>query len=100
MSEDLKASLGDVPARPHRPVKIENKSSKTSIAVQWDQNDDAVSAKVTGYQLLIDDGYNGDFKVIYDGAGFPNTLEYTAQNLTTGLPYRFKVVALNVNGKS
>jgi Fibronectin type III domain len=99
-SEDVKASLGSVPSKPHTPVKVEMKSSKTSIAVQWDQNDDSVSAKVTGYQLLMDDGYNGDFTVIYDGSGFPNTFSYTAQNLTTGLPYRFKVVALNINGKS
>lgn len=48
----------------------------------------------------MDDGFNGPYSVIYDGSGFPNTFSYTAQNLTTGLPYRFKVVALNINGQS
>lgn len=99
-SEDLKSSLGSVPNKPHTPRKVEYKSSKTSIAVEWDQNDDQITAKVTGYKLLMDDGYNGDFSVVYDGSGFPYTFSFVAQNLTTGLPYRFKVVALNINGQS
>lgn len=53
---------------------------------------------VTGYQLYMDDGYNGEFSIIYDGSEYPNTLSYIAQNLTTGLPYRFYVVAVNING--
>lgn len=34
-SEDIKASLGSVPSKPHTPVKVEIKSSKTAIAVEW-----------------------------------------------------------------
>jgi len=48
----------------------------------------------------MDDGYNGNFNLVYDGRGFPHIASYTSQNLTTGLPYRFKVVAWNVNGPS
>lgn len=55
---------------------------------------------MTGYKLLMDDGYNGNFAVIYDGTGYPNTFSFIATNLITGLPYRFKVIAVNVNGDS
>ncbi len=48
----------------------------------------------------MDDGYNGNFNLAYNGAGFPYVLTYTATGLTTGLPYRFKVIALNINGAS
>jgi len=37
----------------------------------------------------MDDGYNGNFAVVYDGDGYPNILSYLVGNLTTGLPYRF-----------
>lgn len=77
-SEDLKASLGSVPSKPHSPVKVEIKSSKNSIAVEWQRNDDSVTAMVTGYKLLMDDGFNGEYSVIYDGSGFPNTFAFIA----------------------
>jgi hypothetical protein len=46
----------------------------------------------------MDDGLNGEFSLIYNGAGDPHTVKYLAQGLKTGLPYRFKVKALNING--
>lgn len=48
----------------------------------------------------MDDGYNGNFNIIYDGRGYPHVNTYTAVNLTTGLPYRFKLVGFNINGAS
>jgi hypothetical protein len=99
-SENIRASLGSVPNKPYTPYKIEDKSSKTSIAVKWEENDDKVTSKLTGYKLFMDDGFNGPYTLILDGTNFPNTHEYTAQNLITGLPYRFRVVAVNINGDS
>ncbi len=72
-SEIVKCSLGSVPQKPFSPSKIEINSTKTSIAVQWEQNSDKVSAKLTGYKLYMDDGYNGEYSIIYDGSQFPNT---------------------------
>jgi hypothetical protein len=46
----------------------------------------------------MDDGLNGEYSLIYDGAGDPHTVKYLAQGLVIGLPYRFKVKALNING--
>ena len=48
----------------------------------------------------MDDGYNGPYSLIYDGSSSPYILTFTATNLTSGLPYNFKVAALNINGQS
>lgn len=48
----------------------------------------------------MDDGLNGDFTLIYNGKNLPFGTNYTVTNLTTGLPYRFKVTSQNVNGNS
>jgi hypothetical protein len=53
-----------------------------------------------GYKLLMDDGFHGDFTVVYDGSNNYHLREYVAAGLTVGLPYRFKVVAVNINGES
>jgi len=56
--------------------------------------------EVTGYHLFMDDGYNGDFTIVYNGTDKPFTAQYTAVGLTIGLPYRFKVQSENINGLS
>ena len=68
--------------------------------VEWDEvtaNDDITTS---GYILYIDDGRNGDFRVVYDGSGSFYVLTFAATGLETGLPYRFYVKALNINGES
>jgi len=55
---------------------------------------------VIGYVLKMDDGYGGDFSIIYNGKNYPNVLRYTITGLTTSLPYRFTLSALNFNGFS
>lgn len=66
--------------------------------INWDESPPVDVIDITGYLLYADDGFNGNFNVIYDGTGLPNTFEYQALGLTTGLPYRFKLIALNING--
>ena len=58
------------------------------------------SVEQKGYRLYMDDGYNGNFQMIYDGIGYPNILSYTVTGLVTGLPYNFKLRSYNVNGAS
>jgi len=48
----------------------------------------------------MDDGQNGNFKQVYDGTNRPLLNYYTAVGLVTGLPYRFTVVSMNINGAS
>jgi hypothetical protein len=68
--------------------------------VTWNEVIPTDGVAITGYKLYMDDGYSGNFFVVYDGSGYPFTTSYTAVNLTTGLPYRFYVVASNINGDS
>ena len=48
----------------------------------------------------MDDGLNGNFKQVYDGTNRPLLNYYTAVGLVIGLPYRFTVVSMNINGVS
>jgi len=48
----------------------------------------------------MDDGMNGNFKEVYDGRNKPLQLYFTAVQLVTGLPYRFTVASVNINGLS
>ena len=48
----------------------------------------------------MDDGYGGDYGIIYNGKNYPNVFKYTVTGLTTGLSYRFTLQAINFNGYS
>ena len=75
-------------------------SSLTTIVVEWDAVGVIDGITTTGYLLYIDDGLNGDFSLLYDGTDNFFTLTFAATGLETGLPYRFYLVALNINGPS
>ena len=68
--------------------------------MEWSAVPDSSGVPISGYYLFMDDGLAGPLQLIYNGANKPFTLAYTAYNLRTGLPYRFKVVAENINGLS
>jgi len=48
----------------------------------------------------MDNGEQTDLVPIYIGENQPDVLHYLVGNLTTGLPYRFSVQAINQNGLS
>lgn len=48
----------------------------------------------------MDDGKNGNFKLAFDGTNKPLLNYFNAVGLYTGLPYRFTVASMNVNGIS
>jgi hypothetical protein len=66
-SEQIRVALGSLPFAPNAPIKNEILSTLTSITVSWNQVADKDGIAVTGYLLYMDDGYNGDFTVVYDG---------------------------------
>jgi hypothetical protein len=68
--------------------------------VEWSLVPDTDGIPATGYLLLIDDGYSGDFFVAFDGSNQPQTYKTLIVGLTTGLPYRLMVIAENINGNS
>ena len=76
-SEEIRAALGSLPDKPDPPVKIELKSTETSIALEWPLLVPSDAVPITGYYLYMDDGYNGDFVNIYNGKGFPTINTYT-----------------------
>lgn len=76
------------------------RSSKTSLAVNWVAPSVVPSSPITGYTLEMDDGNGGQFTQIYDGSQDSNALQFLIKHLTNGLLYRFRVYAVNFNGKS
>lgn len=99
-SEEVRSALGTLPTKPSAPTKNEGASSLTSIYLEWSEVAATDGISITGYKLYADDGFNGDFTEVYNGDGFPNVFEFNLSYLTTGLPYRFRLSALNVNGES
>jgi hypothetical protein len=91
ISEETRVALGSLPVAPNAPVKIEELSSPTSIAVEWNKVVFQDDVPVSGYHLYMDDGYNGDFIKIYDGTSLPFNTSFVSEGLISGLPYRFKV---------
>ena len=100
ISEEIRIALGCLPLTPSKPTKIEELSSLTSIAVQWERVEFLDDVPVDGYHLWMDDGLHGDFKQVYNGSGLPFNTTFTAERLVTGLPYRFKLQSENRNGFS
>jgi hypothetical protein len=87
-----------VPAQPSTgPTIVESISNTTSIGVSWDAVDNTY-AYVSGYKLYRDNGNNGNFTLIYDGTNRPGQRTFISHNLTPGMYYRFKVLAVNYNG--
>ena len=100
MSEQLRVAFASLPSTPNAPQRVASLSTQTSIAVEWAAVPGTSGVPVSGYYLYMDDGLAGPLQLIYNGANKPFTYTYTAYNLRTGLPYRFKVLAENINGLS
>lgn len=74
-------------------------SNKTQITVRWTPTavdpSELPAGQITYYKLYMDDGLSGQFtEVSYT----TNSLtQITVKNVTSGRPYRFKVMAANFN---
>jgi hypothetical protein len=68
--------------------------------VEWAESAEVDGIDIGGYYLYMDDGYNGDYSQVYDGSSEPQVFSFLASNLISGLPYRFTLSALNLNGES
>ena len=99
-SVEITAAIGDRPFTPNAVRKVESLSSLATIVVEWDEVAAVNDIITTGYLIYIDDGRNGDFHIVFDGTGNFFTLSFAATGLEIGLPYRFYVKALNINGES
>ena len=97
-SDEVEAAVSSFPGKPAAPTKVAAESGYYYITLSWLKSADT-DLPVIGYNLYMDDGYGGDFTLIYNGQNYPNVLKYTQTGLTTGLKYNFKVAALNFNGE-
>jgi titin len=93
-----------------RPTRVT--STRTSVTLGWTAPSDSGGCPLLEYQLFVDDGQGGSFQQIDSPtlAGRPYTLQHTVTHegtadpivqgaaLTTGRPYRFKLVAVNEVG--
>lgn len=96
-SEEAYIAYGDVPAKPDLPTRLA--STINSITVEWTEPT-ATELTTSGYILNMDDGQRTDLKPIYIGLNYADIFNFAAGGLTTGLPYRFSVQAVNENGYS
>jgi hypothetical protein len=87
----------DRPATPAAPSP--EASTRNSITVAWSAPADGGSP-VTGYSLYMNALADGDWKLIYEGNGYPTRLIYIVGNLTPGQSYRFMIGAHNLVGSS
>ncbi len=69
------------------------------MTLQWSASVDT-ELPVIGYVINMDDGFGANYRVVYNGKGYPNVLKYTVGGLTTGYTYRFTIQAMNFNGLS
>lgn len=102
-SSIISVSVNAAPSTPSAPYNDYTYSDSTSLYVNWGYVSDGVSpgGLIIGYKLYMDDGYGGDFDLIYDTVNVSPTINAVLiSSLTTGLYYRFKVAAYNYNGAS
>lgn len=89
-------AFGDVPTPPGQVIRVN--STETQITVRWSASVSS-DLNIKGYILNMDDGTNSDLLPVFI-SNKPNVFTYTIGNLTVGLPYRFTVQAVNINGNS
>jgi len=100
-SDELIFAFGPLPSTPTAPVKDSYESNRTAIALTWTKIT-GDTLPILGYKLYADNGYNDDFKLIFDGSNMPeiNNFIYQSNSLNPFLKYRFYVTAINFNGES
>ena len=97
-SDEAYISFGDVPPQPAAIVSTISVTTRTTIYVKWAQVTSLLP--VTGWILNMDDGKLGTMTPIYVGTNRPDLTSYKVGGLTTRLPYRFSVQAIDSNGIS
>jgi len=98
-SEHSYIAFGPVPNPPTTPLRVQSTESKIKVA--WSEPASTVSdLPILGYILSMDDGRHTDLLPIWISKNQPHVREYEVGGLETGLPYRFSVQAVNINGES
>jgi hypothetical protein len=77
--------------------------TQTTIKISWDNPIDTGGCVIFGYRIFIDDGLNGAFTEVspinVNDKPFLEEYQIDMTGKTTGLPYRIKMVVVNVIGE-
>jgi hypothetical protein len=95
-SEELIVAAASPIAQPAAPTRTLSKSTRTALYITWAEST-ATEIPVMGYLLYMAEGTAGDFKLVYNGTFNALQRHFTAEGLTVGTLYQFKVEALNFN---
>jgi len=76
LSEVVSIPVADVPSKSSAPILVGH--TQTSITVEWEVTPDTQgeAGKITGYYLYMDNGFNEDFKIVFNGAGLPESRQF------------------------
>jgi hypothetical protein len=83
---------------PSAPVLTLTDTSRDSCTVEWTSVTPPTNSLITGYQVLIDDGLDGEYSVGYDGNGNPSKVNAVVTGLNSRTTYRLTVLAKNKAG--
>lgn len=87
------------PNAPLAPIYVS--STSTSITLQFIQPQILGGSPLVAFKLFVDTlSENANYRLIYTGSESTYTVNTVANNLTTGVTYRFVLVASNVYGDS
>jgi len=86
------------PVQPAIPQKVSGTASSITISYGPRPEDANSGAIYTGYKILYDDGYSGDYSEVKITQ--TSTTQYTIGGLTAGLQYRIRVRVLSEVGES
>ena len=89
-SEELLAAIADFPAPNESLTRLSEESGESFITLQWEASLDT-ELPVPGYQVKMDDGYNGGvFEYLNQAMVLhPNVRKLRVSGLVTGLSYGF-----------
>jgi hypothetical protein len=76
-------AVAPLPSSPLAPTKIQELSSKSSIAVEWTSNS-GDTEPVLGFRLFLQKDLSSESELIYDGAKNPNKMNYLVEGLAEG----------------
>ena len=70
-----------MPAQAGQPVMVSH--SKTQIEVEWPDvaDEQGMVGMISGYYLWMDNGFNENFQLVWNGEGMPDVRNFTTNSL-------------------
>lgn len=98
MSNALTVALAEPAGKPDPPTLLRERSTPTSLFIQWTAVTPGAALPIDGYKLYMTKLGTGESSIVYDGSDNNQRLFHNVTELETGQRYAFSVVAKNFNG--